>query len=418
MSVLGGSDAALVGPAMPTVPQRSRWRRRLLLFIAMLLSGGLLIFPRIPLLLLLMVLCIAQRGYRFTLDRRMIGIAVLLAAILMLSLLRPGNFDPVSIGVRFANFVAGLMLLRVYLESPAGALFEDLQAILKWMAVQALLTVLLAVAAQPLFMVVDVNETLYHTLGWIFTHHETLTGADLLPRPDGFFYEPGVFQIYLNIYLYIALFVTRRWGHAVLALAAVVATQSTTGVAIALLLIGGLVLQSLQRGSLSVRALRVVGLLVLLAPMAWVAQENISNKLVGEARGSAWARQYDLLTGLNVIAANPVWGIGFEHERYLTESASLGFADTLLDERLTERRGNTNGIIFMLYSLGVPFALPFIFGMFRQRFFAHRLLFGTLLFASFLSESIVFTPFFLMLIFSGLLTTSVAERSPGKRSSR
>lgn len=416
MSVIDTPDGTVPAVAGPMQRRQPRWRRRLLLFVSFLLSGGLLIFPRVPLLLLLMGLCIAERGYRFTFDRRMTGITAMLAAVLLLTMLRPGGVDLASVAVRFANFVAGLMLLLVYLESPRGSLAEDLQAILQWLALQAVLTVPLAIVAQPLFIVVDVNETLYNTLGWIFTHHESLTGIDLLPRPDGFFYEPGVFQIYLNIYLYVALFVTRRWGHAALALLAVLATQSSTGLAIALMLVAAMAWQSVRRGSWSNRLLRLLALLALLAPVAWVAQANIADKLFGEARGSAWARQYDLLTGLNVIAANPVLGIGFEHERYLAESASLGFADTLLDGRLTERRGNTNGIMFVAYSLGIPLALPFVVGMFRQRFFAHRLLFGLLLFTSFLSESIVFTPLFLMFIFSGLLSASAAKRAAARGS--
>ena len=175
---------------------------------------------------------------------------------------------------------------------------------------------------------------------------------------------------------------------------------------ITLLLLAGFGLRSSLTGSWFSRASRVVGLLLVLAPVAWVAQENINDKLFGESRGSAWARQYDLMTGINIIAANPVLGIGFSYERYIDEARQLGYADTELDDRIIDGRGNTNGIIFLIYSLGIPLALPFLVGMFRQGFFPNRLLVGMLLFLSLMSESIVFTPFFLMIIFSGLLAKS------------
>ena len=175
------------------------WRRRLTLFLAILISGGILIFPRLPLLLIVMVLCLAQRGFRLTFDRRMMPIAALLAVALLLNLLRPSGPDAASLVVRYANFIAGLMLLRVYLAAAPGSLTGDLAAILPWLAVQAILTVPLAVAVPQLFMTIDVNETLYSTMAGIFTHHATIEDAGFLPRPDGFFYEPGVLQIYLNL---------------------------------------------------------------------------------------------------------------------------------------------------------------------------------------------------------------------------
>ena len=97
-------------------------RRRSILFIAMLLSGGLLVLPRLPLLLLMMVLCIAQGRYCFTVRRQMWPVAAVLLCVGLLTILQPFGFDASSLATRFANFMGGWMLLRVYLDSPDNAL--------------------------------------------------------------------------------------------------------------------------------------------------------------------------------------------------------------------------------------------------------------------------------------------------------
>lgn len=91
-------------------------------------------------------------------------------------------------------------------------------------------------------------------------------------------------------------------------------------------------------------------------------------------------------------------------------SGALAFDDTLLDERITEDRGNTNGVIALVYSVGIPLSLPFLWGLFRQRMLPDRLLVGGLLFVSFMTESIMLTPFFLIFIFSGLLLSPRPSR--------
>jgi hypothetical protein len=126
-------------------------------------------------------------------------------------------------------------------------------------------------------------------------------------------------------------------------------------------------------------------------------------KFSGDSQGSFWARQFDLLTGINVIMENPVIGIGFDYTEYYRAAAHLGFSDTPLTERITDDRGNTNGIVFLFYSIGIPLGIPFLVGLFRQQLLANRWMIGGALALSLMSESMIFTPFFLMFIFSGLL---------------
>jgi hypothetical protein len=386
------------------IVQRTELLRRCALFLCMLLSGGSLLWPRPALLAGVLLLWLVARSGVFYVRRAMLPGFLLLGAVLLLTVARPQGFHLDSLVIRFANFLAGIVLLDLYWRAGPPALQGDLYAILRWMAVQALVTVLLAQTANFLFLPLMVQEAEYKTVLLLFTYHDMLDGSTAWKRPDGFFYEPGVFQIYLNLFLYLALFVFRSRRQSLLGVAAVFATQSTTGVVLAALQVGVFfATRYINVGSLRSRVTKTLLAVAMSVPIAFFVMTNVTDKVSGDSRGSFWARQYDLLTGLNVIAENPAIGIGFDYEQYKAAASRLGYADTELEERITNDRGNTNGVVFLLYSIGIPLALPFLIGLYRQRMFPHRKLVGTVLFVSFLSESMIFTPVFLMIIYSGLL---------------
>jgi hypothetical protein len=386
------------------VVRKSDLIRRTILVLAILISGGNLLFPRLPILLIIVLLYLIARDWKLDLRRQMLSIVVLLTLILMLTMLRPIGATIESTAIRFANFIAALLLLDLYLRAGAESLRRDLYIILHFMAWQALLTVVLGQFFNFLFLPLPVNETPYNTLLLIFNYHVMLDDYSYVIRPDGFFYEPGVLQVYLNIFLYLALFAFRSTWKAILAVAAVFSTQSTTGVLICLIIVLAFIgTRYLNRGTLPVRVAKVFVAAVVIAAFGVFASINIRDKLTGDSQGSFWARQYDFLTGLNIIAANPMFGIGFDYEQYYLASSHMGFADTLLPERIIRDRGNSNGIVFLLYSIGIPLSIPFLIGMFRQTFFPNPILIGVVLLLAFFGESMIFTPFFLMIIFSGLL---------------
>ena len=122
-------------------------------------------------------------------------------------------------------------MLRMYQAAPDGALADDLRVMLPWLSVQAILTVPIGQLFGSFALPLALDEATYSTFFFVFTWHQYLDGS-LLIRPDGLFWEPGVFQIYLNLHLFMALFVYRNWPQAILATIAVLATQSTTGLVI------------------------------------------------------------------------------------------------------------------------------------------------------------------------------------------
>jgi O-Antigen ligase len=402
-----------LGP--PPLTRSALWRNAAL-FLSFLISGGMLLFPRVPILLLILACCVLAPGFRLVLRRELVPVIVLIAVISVVSLMRPGMPQLESLVVRLGNAIAALALLNLYLAQPRSTLATDLYRILGWMAVQALLTVALAHTLGFLFVPLDIGGATTHTFLLLLNYHVTIEDAGGLIRPDGFFFEPGVFQIYLNLYLFLALFVYRNFRRSAIALAAVLSTQSTTGIVICMMLLGAFALGEIRSSSLRRKLLVGIGAAVVAVPLALFAYSNVTQKLFGEFQGSSWARTYDLITGINVLAAHPWLGIGFDHERYKEEAARLGYADTELNQAQAAERSTSNGNLYLLYSLGIPLSLPFLIGMFRQRFLPHRWLVGLLLLLSFSGESIILTPFFLLLIMSGMALpdSKSAARQPSR----
>ena len=392
---------SLAAPDAPVVSRAAR--RRTALVVAMVLSGGLLFFPRLPLLAVLLVLCFIDRGAALTISRRMLPAWLWLAAVVMLTLLRPGGVDFGSTAIRLANFAGGMALLRMYLEAPEGALADDLSAILPWMSWQAILTVPFAFLFSALALPLAVGESVYHSFLLIFTWHDLELGNSIFMRPDGLFWEPGVFQFYLNLHLFTALFWRRNWRQAGVATLAILATQSTTGLLIAAVQLLAVVWPVLSRGDLLQRMFKFVGLLLILLPFAVLTAANVNEKFFGDSRGSSWARQYDLLTGLNIIRQYPLGGIGFDHKRYTALGGSLGFDDSGLSAETLDERTSSNGLVQVLFSVGIPLGLVFIIGLFRNPFLRPRWLVGVMLTLALTGEALAFTPFFAMLAFGGMI---------------
>lgn len=374
--------------------------RQTILFLSILVSGGNLLIPRVPVLAIIIGLYLLLPAKRH-MDRRLIPIILLLLAVLGISFFQPGGIQFESLAVRYANFIAAALLLNIYLHEDAGTLEQDLWPIGKWMSIQALVTLFCIYFATFIFIGIPVQGVQYRTFFLILNYH--IINPDAPMRPDGFFYEPGVLQLYLNLYLYLALFIFKNWRHVALALFAVLATRSTTGVVISVLLLSAAFLERFWHGDIRAKIAGATLALVVGLPIGLVAQSNLEDKFVGDARGSSWAREYDLFTGLNIAAENWKVGIGFDYEQYNDAAATLGYTDTLLNTvSMLGEHGNTNGLVFLLYAIGIPLSIPFFFGMFRSEFFRHRFLVGAILFLSLTSEPLSFTPIPLFIMFSGL----------------
>lgn len=396
--------------ALPHRGERwTTWLRQFALFLGILMSGGNLLFPRLPLLVAVLVLTMFLKNPLLLLRGGLSWIWLLLVAVLAVSLIGSGQIDVGPVAIRYANFFAGLTLLGLYLDLPRNTLSDDLEPMLKLMAIQAYLTVILAALFSGFFVPYKYNLAVYNTIGFVFTYHDSIDATSIIQRPDGFFYEPGVYQIYLNILLYISLFVRNNYRIAALAAGAVILTQSTTGIAITLTIAAFAYYQRFRTAKYREKMIVAVLGPVIMLPLLIIAANNYLDKTEGASRGSSWARQYDLYTGLRIVAEYPLTGIGLDPERYTELAQDFGYLETELELGSALERTNSNGLVGLAYTLGIPLFLVFIFGIIRQRFFPYSLAFTLFFIIAYIGEALALTPFFLMITFSGLVRTGRAR---------
>lgn len=377
---------------------RGRLFRQFLLLLAMLVEAGMPIFPRIPLTGLLFVLSLVAALKRGGVDRRTLGLFVLpvLIAAEML-LFHPGDTLEM-IASRFINFCSAILIVDMYAGNSAKYFVWDLKPILFLMALQAIGTMVLGTLAEDIFSSVLLDGIVYKTIGFIFTFHYMAT--DTFVKADGLFFERGVFQLFLNIYLYISLFVLRSKGDALIAVLGILSTWSTTGVVTSVLIF---VLAFIVNSRRDHRATfgTVLFVVMLLPALVLVAFENVSDKLYGSGASSATARAFDLESGMAIISEYPVFGLGFSNEAYADALRKQSIL--YLPNAEAAERPQSNGIMRLFITIGVPLGLLFILGMFRSPLIEHPAVVGTVVFLSLLSEAIVYCPFVLVLIFSGLV---------------
>ena len=228
-----------------------------------------------------------------------------------------------------------------------------------------------------------------------FFPHEPYLG---LQRSQGLFWEPGVYQIYLNILLFYCAFYKRSMVLSVLVLGGVLSTMSTTGLAIALAQV--LVFAGMH-AKLSVKGIVMLIVMVLSLPfLILLTFNNIDDKLNGERAGSSWARSFDTLNGMSVAANNPL-GIGFNPLKYQAIAAENPFK---IETPLQTDRGQTNGIVMLFYSSGFFWAFVLLYCFFKNRvFYSKSWLFNCIVFVSLLTEPVLFSPFFFLFVLAGLV---------------
>ncbi len=222
-----------------------------------------------------------------------------------------------------------------------------------------------------------------------------------LVRNQGWFWEPGVNQVYLNILLYLEGFVFKRGKWIIpLIVFAIITTYSTTGILIMMIVLVFIFLKSIKRNPI----LYLILGFIIAYPLFRVAQSNFEHK-TNENASSMNKRIFDLVQPLAIAIDHPITGVGLDIEHFQKYRAEyfLDFeTQNLLTVQHTEK-GSTNSITFLIAATGFPVALFLLYALFKQNLFTYRKgVFMTVIVISVLSEPLLLRPFFLILIVSGM----------------
>jgi hypothetical protein len=383
------------------------------LFLCLLVEGGWPIVPRTIILVLAAALVFILSSST-PIQRRIVPLFTIPFIVLLVTMARP-NFDALSAGARFVNFCVAIFLLNIYMRprptttAPLTVLEGDLSFLLKLMCYQAIATFLLGYAVPGLFKNVPVGDYIYQSAFYVLNYH--MMYLDTTIRPDGFFYERGVFQLYLNLYLYIALFRKKSWLQAGLALAAIMTTWSTTGLVTAFAILVIYAVGQLKR----IDPVKIVIAAILTAavvlPFGIFMMGNLERKLYGEESGSYLVRQSDINAGFGVLWEAPILGIGFDDDELTQRMGSYITFISGIDMSDMQKRTISNGLLRMAIAIGLPLALLHLFGLARQALFPHRAPILVMVLFTLISESIPFNPFLLCIMYSGLVGSQVQKRA-------
>ena len=226
-------------------------------------------------------------------------------------------------------------------------------------------------------------------------------------RNQGLFWEPGVLQIYLNLFFFLQAFILKQNRWLLLIGFVILGTYSTTGI---LILIGQLVYLFIQRFNENKLFLPIIFLSFI--PIYFVFSINVEEKLRGNRVFSFQKRLFDFTQPLFIAASHPLTGVGldldqFQKLRYefYIDTESLELINETLGVSLKAAgtsAGSANSITFLIAAMGFPTGLLFVFMFLRQKIINdHRLIFYFIVFTSVMAEPLFLRPFFFVFIISG-----------------
>lgn len=241
----------------------------------------------------------------------------------------------------------------------------------------------------------------YNTFNYIFYYGERFTEqydffGIKLNRNAGFFWEPGVNQFYLNLLLFIELNLLKRINKKIVALAifSILSAYSTTGVFILGI---QLFLYGRKKGVISKKTkviLSSFSAVVLYYSITYITTQKMETF-------SFAVRALDLVQSLEIFKNNLLLGIGINLDYFISLRGSYDINYEFINSRSDIDKGNSNSIMSLLLSFGLPLGGWLLISLFKQKIFQNgKLIFSLILFCTLFSSPLVFKPLFIALIIS------------------
>ena len=208
-------------------------------------------------------------------------------------------FDSAALAA-LSNIIAGMIVYSYYRLAGIDILISEIMPIMKIMIVLGLISAILYTFFPDLFSIYEFTDSygdrrkVSHIA---FLFYRGIVGVK--ERLCGFFWEPGIYQIYLNIFLILQL------------------TVSTTGY----IILSIILLYELFKKLHTTKNIFTGIAVMIVAAVGFgygykIVTGNISDKVSGENQGSFFARQADVIAGLTIAYENPLIGIGANTERF------------------------------------------------------------------------------------------------------
>ena len=232
----------------------------------------------------------------------------------------------------------------------------------------------------------------------------------MLRRAHGYFWEPGVFATFINIYVFINFFVYKNLNSLKYSTLSLILSWSTTGIFV-FLIQSIIFFNSYKRGNKNVIIKKYLFGSVIFLFLFFTITQNFNNKIYGDDAGSAAQRYADTFGALSIVSNNPLFGIGIEFNNLSKqfESSNLDFDNTIGGNFRNINRNESkfsNSLLRIFVYFGIPLGLFLMYSLYNQQLIPNkRWLFFIIIVFSVFSSPILFLGFYFSFIISGLRQT-------------
>jgi hypothetical protein len=313
--------------------------------------------------------------------------------------------------------LTALIVLSNYLDS-GNKFVSDFSKISHIFMYYSLLSIPVMIFGSNFFSEIVLGYSRYFTMGYVFWFVPT-GGPSIFNefRMTGLAWEPGIWQMFLNINFLFALCEKRSNLQLFLAVVSTLCCFSTTGILVTLLTFI-LYILFIARGFSIRQWLLPVLVICLFSPLI---MNNISEKIDGRHMGSGATRIADFFTGGVLLLNNPILGADKElatasnNELIAATKAAFwrgNYKDGAFEAYMDVK--NSNGYMIFLLDWGLPVGIFLLTSLFRSNFINHRR-FNTVLMLIILitmsAQAISRTSFFYFFILASLFSKKINNAS-------
>lgn len=309
----------------------------------------------------------------------------LLSSIIFLVFLSTGVNNYLNVLSFTTVILISYLVVRffIYSNNISNVLFSVVIFLNIHALVQFLLQFIISVESLPYISLAGFRGS---TLFYIFYYRAFEDEFFKIYRSQGIFWEPGVAQLFYNILLLYSLSYFRSKKLIFISTFNVITSFSFTGYIIFVLIIIG---RSKYR-------IMIFSTLLFAAAITLIATDV--HLLFGK---STYLRIYDTFKSFDIFIKNPTLGIGLNPDIYLNFEYFDPFFSRHLDDSELLRNG-VNSVAKVFAQLGI-IGGAFIVGCLLSKNFVFPRGMGLILFLTALAEPLLLSPFYILIIFMGLL---------------
>lgn len=362
------------------------------------MSGGLIIW-------LVILLLINFRNLR---KLMLSDLLVMTALFSILYLFYSIKSDEVPYFIFVAIISAYIVLLNYRSPNYQNKFTSDITILLKFYMYFTLVHIIFLFIGQSLFQSTYVN-TYYRQIGYILWYVDSGGPAFLNNyRLCALAWEPGIWQMYLNMNLLLMFYWKRRFIEIFLSILAIIFTFSTTGLILLLFVVVSyfLYIKSIK----NVKAI-IIPILILLS-LSTLIINNITDKFQGSGAASSMVRLGDFTVGLKMLERSPI--IGEDPKKTLNSSDQMilkvreqNWDDSLQGDKSGYLSAEmVNGLFIFLLDFGLIVGVYLLYKTYSFNLFIDNKLkniFITVIILTLLSEPISRTGFFFFFVLASLI---------------